>query len=369
MRIGTPKEIKNWETRVGLTPAGVHELVASGHEVYIETGAGLGIGFTDQAYRQAGAYISKDAETLFDVAELIVKVKEPLPIEIARLTPRHTLMTYLHLAADANQTSALMETNAICIAYETVTDTHGRLPLLTPMSEVAGRLSIQAGARYLERTEGGSGVLLGGVTGVARARVTIIGGGVAGVNAALMARGLGADVTILERSLDRLRELDTRFRGEVTTLFSTPATIADSVAASDLVIGAVLLPGAAAPKLITRSHIASMRAGSVVVDIAIDQGGCFETSRPTTHDDPVYSVDDIIHYCVSNMPAAVARTATEALANATLPYILELANLGVDHALRSNPYLADGLNIQRGELMHPAVITSFRDSLETATAH
>ncbi len=369
MKIGTPRELKNWEARVGLTPTGVRELVAAGHEVYVEAGAGLGVDFSDQTYRDSGARLVQGPDALFEAADLIVKVKEPLPVEIARLTPDHTLLTYLHLAADAQQTAALMDSKAICIAYETVTDAQGRLPLLTPMSEIAGRLAVQAGARHLERVEGGAGILLGGVTGVAPARVTIIGGGIAGLNAAQMALGLGADVTILERSPDRMRELNALFRGRVRTLFSSSSSIADSVVDSDLVIGAVLLPGATAPKLVEKRHITAMRPGSVVVDIAIDQGGCFETSRPTTHDDPVYKVGGTLHYCVTNMPATVARTATEALANATLPYILQLANLGVDHALRSNPYLADGLNIRRGEIMHPAVIASFRESMASMTAH
>ncbi|MEO1544691.1 MAG: alanine dehydrogenase [Pseudomonadota bacterium] len=363
MRVGTPKESKNREARVGLTPSGARELVDAGHEVMIEANAGAAIGFSDEDYTQVGCRIAPTADALFDASDLIIKVKEPQPIEIGMLKARHTLFTYLHLAPDPEQANGLARSGATCIAYETVTDQHGRLPLLTPMSEVAGRLSIQAGAKHLEIANGGSGVLLGGVTGVAPAKVTVIGGGVAGLNAAQMAVGLGANVTVLDRSTDRLRELNTVFDGRARTLFSTASAVEDSVGEADLVVGAVLLPGAAAPKIVSRDQIASMRPGSVVVDIAIDQGGCFETSRPTSHDEPTYTLDGVTHYCVTNMPAAVARTSTEALTNATLPFALHLANLGTDRALAADPHLATGLNVQGGEIVHPEV----RESLKTAT--
>lgn len=358
MKIGAPKEIKNREARVGLTPSGAQELVATGHTVTVEKNAGAAIGFSDDDYLSAGCQIAQSADAVFEQSDLIIKVKEPQPIEISRLKPHHTLFTYLHLAPDPEQAFALAASGATCIAYETVTDRNGRLPLLTPMSEVAGRLSIQAGAKYLEIANGGPGVLLGGVTGVAPAKVTIIGGGVAGLNAAQMAVGLGASVTILDRSTDRLRELNALFDGKAKTLFSTSHAIEKSVEDADLVVGAVLLPGAAAPKIVKREHIASMRPGSVVVDIAIDQGGCFETSRPTSHDEPVYNVDGVIHYCVTNMPASVARTSTEALANATLPYALQIANLGPDAALNANMHLAAGLNVKGGKIVHKEVADS-----------
>lgn len=360
MRVGTPKEIKNREARVGLTPSGAREFVAAGHDVFIETKAGAAIGFSDNDYTLVGCNIVPTADALFEASDLIIKVKEPQPIEIARLKPHHTLFTYLHLAPDPEQANGLARSGATCIAYETVTDHHGRLPLLTPMSEVAGRLSIQAGAKHLEIANGGSGVLLGGVTGVAPAKVTVIGGGVAGLNAAQMAIGLGATVTVLDRSTDRLRELNVIFDGKARTLFSTASAVEEAVREADLVVGAVLLPGAAAPKIVSRDQIASMRPGSVVVDIAIDQGGCFETSRPTSHDEPTYTVDGVIHYCVTNMPAAVARTSTEALANSTLPFALQLANLGTDAALAADPHLAAGLNVQGGKIVHPEVCESLK---------
>jgi len=365
MRIGTPKEIKNREARIGLTPSGACELVQAGHQVTIESDAGAAIGFSDEDYRMVGCAIAKDAEEVFDAADLIIKVKEPQPVEIARLKPRHTLFTYLHLAPDPNQAHGLAASGATCIAYETVTDRLGRLPLLTPMSEVAGRLSIQAGAKHLEIANGGSGVLLGGVTGVAPANVVVIGGGVAGFNAAQMAIGLGANVTVLDRSIDRLRELNGLFDGRATCLFSTATAVEQAVRNADLVVGAVLLPGAAAPKIVTRKHIASMRTGSVVVDIAIDQGGCFETSAPTSHDEPTFVVDGVVHYCVTNMPAAVARTSTEALANATLPFALQLANKGIDAALEENTHLAAGLNVRGGKIVHPEVIASLEQAGQT----
>ncbi|WP_300379089.1 alanine dehydrogenase [Henriciella sp.] len=362
MRIGTPKELKNREYRIGLTPQGAQELVRSGHTVFIETGAGEAVGFTDENYKSAGCIISADADELFDASDMIIKVKEPQPVEIARLRPHHTLFTYLHLAPDPEQTQGLMNSGATCIAYETVTDRNGRLPLLTPMSEVAGRISIQAGAKYLEISNGGSGTLLGGVTGVAPGNVLIIGGGVAGTNAAEMAIGLGANVTILDRSLDRLRELNLIFQGRARCLYSTSAAIEECLRTADLVVGAVLLPGSAAPKVLSADQIALMQPGSVVVDIAIDQGGCFETSRPTTHDDPVYDVGGVCHYCVTNMPAAVARTSTIALSNATLPFAMALANLGIDAAIKADPHLAEGVNVAGGKIIHPEIISAMATS-------
>lgn len=358
MRIGTPKELKNREYRVGLTPQGAQELVRSGHSVFVETGAGEMVGFSDELYESAGCTISTNADELFDSSDMIIKVKEPQPVEIARLQPRHTLFTYLHLAPDPEQTRRLLKSGATCIAYETVTDRFGRLPLLTPMSEVAGRLSVQAGAKYLEIAQGGSGTLLGGVTGVAPGKVLVIGGGVAGRNAAEMAVGLGANVTILDRSLDRLRELDAFFAGRARCLYSTSAAIEASLLTADLVVGAVLLPGSAAPKVVSAEQISMMKPGSVVVDIAIDQGGCFETSRPTTHDEPVYNVDGVCHYCVTNMPAAVARTSTIALSNATLPYAMALADLGTEQAVKTDPHLHAGINVAHGDIVHPEIVAA-----------
>ena len=358
MRIGTPKELKNREYRVGLTPQGAQELVRSGHSVFVETGAGEMVGFSDELYESAGCTISTNADELFDSSDMIIKVKEPQPVEIARLQPRHTLFTYLHLAPDPEQTRGLLKSGATCIAYETVTDRFGRLPLLTPMSEVAGRLSVQAGAKYLEIAQGGSGTLLGGVTGVAPGKVLVIGGGVAGRNAAEMAVGLGANVTILDRSLDRLRELDAFFAGRARCLYSKSAAIEASLLTADLVVGAVLLPGSAAPKVVSAEQISMMKPGSVVVDIAIDQGGCFETSRPTTHDEPVYNVDGVCHYCVTNMPAAVARTSTIALSNATLPYAMALADLGTEQAVKTDPHLHAGINVAHGDIVHPEIVAA-----------
>ena len=355
MRIGTPKEIKNREFRVALTPHGARELTRAGHQVLIEMGAGVGAGYPDETYVAAGCEIAADAEALFGDAELIVKVKEPQPVEIARLRPHHVLFTYLHLAPDPQQAAGLMASGATCIAYETVTGPSGRLPLLTPMSEVAGRLSVQVGAHLLERAQGGPGVLLGGVSGVAPVRVLVIGGGVAGHNAARMAVGLGADVTVLERSLDRVRELDAYYRGTADILFSTADALEDLLARSELVIGAVLVPGDVAPKVVRKEQLSRMPPGAVLVDVAIDQGGCFETSRPTTHENPVYEVAGIRHYCVTNMPAAVPRTPTQALTAATLPFIAELADRGVTRALELDPYLAAGLNVAAGEIRNPIV--------------
>ena len=355
MRIGVPKEIKVHEYRVGLTPASVAELVAHGHEVVVETKAGNGIDCPDAAYQKAGAKILPDAASVFEAADMIVKVKEPQQQEIALLEPRHILFTYLHLAADKPQAEGLMKSGATCIAYETVTSPKGGLPLLKPMSEVAGRMAVQVGAHYLEKEQGGRGVLLGGVPGVAPARVAILGGGISGVNAAQMAVGMRADVTIYDINNDRLAELDMFFSNQIKTAYASKAAIAAAVAKAHLVIGAVLIPGAAAPKLVTRDMLRSMKRGSVLVDIAIDQGGCFETSHATTHDDPVFEVDGIIHYCVANMPGAVARTSAFALNNATLPFALKLAKLGAEAAMKADPHLANGLNVSGGKIRHAAV--------------
>ncbi len=355
MRVGVPKEIKNHEYRVGLTPGSVAELTAAGHAVNIQTGAGLGIDFADDDYRAVGATILPDAPAVFRDSDMIVKVKEPQASEIALLEPRHLLFTYLHLAPDPEQAKGLMASGATCIAYETVTSRTGALPLLKPMSEVAGRMSVQVGAHYLEKEQGGRGVLLGGVPGVAPAKVAILGGGVSGVNAAQMAVGMRADVTIYDISNDRLAELDMFFSSQIKTQYASTAAIAAAVRNAHLVIGAVLVPGAAAPKLVTREMVRTMKRGSVLVDIAIDQGGCFETSHATTHEDPVFEVDGVIHYCVANMPGAVARTSAFALNNATLPFALRLANLGAEAAMRADPHLANGLNVMGGTIRHQAV--------------
>ncbi len=355
MRIGTPKEIKNHEYRVGLTPAGVRELVTHGHEVLIETRAGLGIGLTDEQYVAAGAKIVADAKTVFAGADMIVKVKEPQPVECAMLRPGQLLFTYLHLAPDPDQAKALMNSGSIAIAYETVTDNTGGLPLLAPMSEVAGRMSIQAGAHAMEKAQGGNGVLLGGVPGVPAADVVILGGGVVGYNAARIAIGMGARVTILDRSLARLNWLDSVFENRATTLYSTRDAVETSVHKADLIIGAVLVPGAAAPRLVTRDMLKSIPNGTVMVDVAIDQGGCFETSRATTHQDPTYVIDGIVHYCVANMPGGVARTSTFALTNATLPHVLALADKGSRQALTDDANLRAGLNVYKGAITYQAV--------------
>lgn len=355
MQIGLPKEIKNHEYRVGLTPAGVRELVAAGHQVWVQQDAGTAIGLTDSDYQQAGAEIVASAAEIFQRAQLIVKVKEPLADERAMLRDGQLLFTYLHLAPDTNQTEDLIKSGASCLAYETVTDDHGGLPLLAPMSEVAGRMAIQAGAHALQISEGGLGILPGGVPGVAPANIVIIGGGVVGSHAAQMAVGLGADVTIIDKSLLRLRELDQQFSGRIKTLFATADSIERAVTKADMVIGAVLLPGAAAPKLISRDMLSQMKTGAVLVDVAIDQGGCFESSKPTTHDEPTYIEQGIVHYCVANMPGAVARTSTFALTNATLPFILELASKGLHKALADNPHLRNGLNIYQGNVTCKAV--------------
>ena len=355
MIIGVPRETKVHEYRVGLTPASVHELARQGHDVRVESGAGAAIDFSDADYRAAGAAIAANAADVFAAAELIVKVKEPLEMERARLRKDQVLFTYLHLAPDPLQAKDLIASGAVCIAYETVTSAAGTLPLLAPMSEVAGRMSIQAGASALEKSHGGRGVLLAGVPGVAPAKVVILGGGVVGMNAAQMAVGLGADVTVIDRSIDVLRRIDARFAGAVRTLFSTQSTIEEEVLQADLVIGAVLVPGAASPRLIERALLPRMKRGAVLVDVAIDQGGCFETSRPTTHDRPTYEVDGIVHYCVANMPGAVARTSTIALNNATLPFVLALAGKGWKRALREDLHFRNGLNVVAGKVTHRAV--------------
>jgi alanine dehydrogenase len=366
MRVGVPKEIKNHEYRVGLTPASVAELVSAGHEVIVETRAGLGIDFDDQDYIDAGASIAPDAASTFAGADMIVKVKEPQPQEIALLEPRHLLFTYLHLAPDPEQAHGLMKSGATCIAYETVTANDRSLPLLKPMSEVAGRMSIQVGAHYLEKEQGGRGVLLGGVPGVAPAKVAILGGGVSGVNAAQMAVGMRADVTIYDISNARLAELDMFFGSQIKTAYASRAAIAKAVTKAELVIGAVLVPGAAAPKLVTRDMLRTMKRGSVLVDISIDQGGCFETSRATTHDNPVYEIDGVIHYCVANMPGAVARTSAFALNNATLPFVLKLADQGAETAMKADPHLANGLNVSGGKIRHQAVAEALGLPFESA---
>jgi alanine dehydrogenase len=355
MRVGVPKEIKVHEYRVGMTPASVAELTAAGHQVVVETGAGNGIDCPDKAFVKAGAEILPDARAVFKAADMIVKVKEPQLKECAMLREDQVLFTYLHLAADPAQTAALVKSGTTAIAYETVTAQDGSLPLLTPMSEVAGRLSIQAGAFALQKANGGRGILLGGVPGVRPAKVLVIGGGVAGANAADMAVGLGAAVTVLDRSLPRLRQLDEIWGGRVRTVYSTKDAIDELTVESDLVIGAVLVAGAAAPKLVSAQNVRDMNNGSVMVDISIDQGGCFETSRPTTHAEPTYVVDGVVHYCVTNMPGAVPRTSTFALTNATLPFVKSLAKHGWREAMARDPHLANGLNVHAGHVNHEAV--------------
>lgn len=357
MLIGVPTEIKNHEYRVGITPTGARELIQHGHQVLVQHDCGMGIGTDDQQYTRAGASIAHSAREVFEQAQLIVKVKEPQANECEMLQPGQLLLTYLHLAPDPKQAELLIQSRVSAIAYETITDDKGTLPLLTPMSEVAGRLSIQEGAHCLEKAQGGAGILLGGVPGVAPADVCIIGGGVVGSNAAHIAIGMGANVTILDRSLPRLAQLEERYPGRLQTLYSTTDSIEHCIKKADLVIGAVLVPGATAPKLLTRNMLSLMKPGSVVVDVAIDQGGCFETSYPTTHQNPTYVVDNIIHYCVANMPGAVARTATFALTNATLPYVLTLANHGLD-ALKQDKHLMAGLNIHSGMITCQAVATA-----------
>lgn len=355
MRIGIPKEIKDNEYRVGLTPGSVRELLDHHHEVIVQSNAGAEIGFHNDDYRDAGAHIVEEAETIFKSADMIVKVKEPQPNECKMLREGQILFTYLHLAPDPLQTQLLLDSGVIAIAYETVTDTKGGLPLLSPMSEVAGRMSIQAGAHCLEKSQGGSGVLLGGVPGVAPANVLVIGGGVVGTNAIRMAMGMEARVTVIDKSLNRLKELDFQFGSKLATIYATNDAMRALVAEADLVVGAVLVPGATAPKLVTRDMLKTMRPGSVIVDVAIDQGGCFETSRPTTHTQPTFVEEGIVHYCVANMPGGVPRTATLALNNATLPFVLELANKGYSAALKENVHLRHGLNVFHGKLTYEAV--------------
>lgn len=359
MHVAVPKEIKNHEYRVALTPAGARELVEHGHEVSVQAGAGEGAGFDDADYRAAGAHIEDNVDALWHNAGLILKVKEPQPEEVARLTPEHMLFTYLHLAAEETLTRGLMQSGATCIAYETVVDGRGGLPLLAPMSVVAGRMAVQAGAHSLEKAQGGAGVLLPGVPGVAPANVSVIGGGVVGESAARMACGLGANVRILDTSLARLTELDNRYQGAISTVYATTEALDRAVRESDMIVGAVLLPGAAAPKLISRAMLADMQPGSVLVDVAIDQGGCFETSRPTTHAEPIYVVDGIVHYCVANMPGAVARTSAQALTNATLPFVLALADKGWRQALADDPHFLPGLNVHDGQVTYQAVAEAF----------
>ena len=355
MRIGVPKEIKNHEYRIGLTPAGARELVAHGHEVMVQRDGGKAIGLTNEMYEKAGVEIVDTATEIFARAEMVIKVKEPQPNECAMLREGQVLYTYLHLAPDPDQTAALVKSGCTAIAYETVTDMRGGLPLLAPMSEVAGRMSVQAGAHALEKAQGGSGVLLGGVPGVKPAEVLVLGGGVVGINAARMAMGMNAHVTLLDRSLERLKYLDELYGDRLTTIYSTRDAVEERLPEADLVIGAVLIPGAAAPKLVSRERLKSMRPGSVLVDVAIDQGGCFETSRATTHEDPTYEVDGIVHYCVANMPGGVARTSTFALTNATLPLAVMLANKGAKQAMLDDEHLLNGLNVHAGKITHDAV--------------
>ncbi|PCJ69759.1 MAG: alanine dehydrogenase [Rhodobiaceae bacterium] len=366
MRIGVPKEIKVNEYRVGMTQASVREVVHHGHEVVVETDAGHAIGLSDDDYRAAGARIVESAAEVFETAEMIVKVKEPQLSECALLREDQILFTYLHLAPDPEQAKALMASGCVAIAYETVTDTHGGLPLLAPMSEVAGRMSIQAGAHCLEMEQGGRGQLLGGVPGVPAAKVVVIGGGVAGTNAARMAMGLEAHVTVIDINLDRLYQLDMQFGAKLNTIFSTVDAIEEHVLSADLVVGAVLVPGAAAPTLVTREMVTAMKRGSVLVDISIDQGGCFATSKATTHTDPTYIVDDVVHYCVANMPGAVARTSTFALNNATLPFIVAIGDKGYRGALADDPHLLAGLNVHRGQLTHEAVAKALGEQFHKA---
>jgi len=355
MLIGVPKEIKNHEYRVGMVPSSVRECIHRGHSVLIEKNAGSGVGSTDQDYVDVGAEVVETAVEVFARADMVIKVKEPQAGERKMLREGQILFTYLHLAPDPEQTKDLVESGAVCIAYETVTDDHGGLPLLAPMSQVAGRMSIQAGAHCLEKAQGGSGILLAGVPGVLPAKVVIIGGGVVGENAAYMAVGMGADVTILDRNVDTMRALVVRFGQSIKTEYSTLLAVEQEVLAADLVIGAVLVPGAEAPKIVSRELVSRMKPGSVLVDVAIDQGGCFETSKATTHADPTYMVDDVVHYCVANMPGAVAKTSTYALNNVTLPFTLALADKGYKQALSDNPHLLNGLNVHKGDITYKAV--------------
>ena len=365
MRIGVPKEIKNNEFRVGLTPGAVREYISRGHEVFVETNSGMGIGASDAIYQSAGAKVLNSSQEVFETADMIIKVKEPQSSEWVQLRENQILYTYLHLAPDPAQTMGLMESGCTAIAYETVTDDEGGLPLLAPMSEVAGRLSVQCAATALQKPNGGRGVLMGGVPGVMPAKVTVIGGGVVGTHAAKMAVGLGADVTILDRSLPRMRELDDLFGNTVKTRYSTVESVEEECLKADAVIGAVLIPGAAAPRLVNREMLSRMKPGAVLVDVAIDQGGCFETSKATTHSDPTYVVDDIVHYCVANMPGAVPLTSSYALSHATLPFGLSLADKGLE-ALANNPHLRNGLNVHRGKITNHAVAEALNMELQSA---
>lgn len=360
MLVGVPKEIKNNEYRVGLVPGSVRELVANGHQVIVQRGAGAGIGIEDVAFEQVGAIIVETAAEIFQTADMIIKVKEPQLPECKMLREGQILFTYLHLAPDPEQARLLQESACIAIAYETVTNRHGGLPLLAPMSEVAGRMAIQAGATSLEVAHGGSGILLGGVPGVAPAKVVVLGGGVVGTNAVRMAMGMGAHVVVIDKAIERLYQLDLQFGSKINTIYSTTDAIEQHVASADLVVGAVLVPGGSAPKLVSRAMLSHMRPGSVLVDVSIDQGGCFETSSPTTHQDPTYVIDGVVHYCVSNMPGAVPRTSTFALNNATLPFVLALANHGYKQAMRLDAHLLNGLNVYRGRLTHKAVATALQ---------
>lgn len=355
MKIGLPKEIKNHEYRVGLTPSSVNEITKAGHTVYVQKTAGAAIGLTDDLYLAAGAELVDDASRVFEMADMVVKVKEPQPVECAMLKPGQILYTYLHLAPDPEQTQALVKSGAVCFAYETITNSHGGLPLLAPMSEVAGRMSIQAAATHLEKSKGGMGLLLGGVAGVPAAHVVIIGAGVVGTNALQIAVGLGAKVTVVDKNIDRLRHLDLIYGNRIQTLFSTESSLEECVLSADVVIGGVLVPGAEAPKLVTHDMIKKMKQGAVVVDVAIDQGGCFETSKPTTHDSPTFEVDGVVHYCVANMPGAVARTSTFALNNATIGYALNIADKGWREAIRGSEHLKNGLNVALGSVTYKAV--------------
>ncbi|HWD64107.1 MAG TPA: alanine dehydrogenase [Solirubrobacteraceae bacterium] len=355
MKVGVPTEIKTDEYRVALTPAGVRELVDAGHEVYVQRGAGVGSAISDEMYEAQGAKILPDAQTVFGESEMIVKVKEPQPVEVEMLEPRHTLFTYLHLAADVELTQGLMRSGATCLAYETIEDARGRLPLLAPMSEVAGKIATQAGAFVLEKPLGGRGILLGGVPGVAAANVMIIGGGVVGMNAAFIALGMEATVFVFDRNIDRLRELDVAFSGRADTVFASTLAIEERLPEMDLVIGAVLVHGAKAPHVVTRAQLGVMKRHAVLVDVSIDQGGCFETSRPTTHTDPTYEVDGITHYCVANMPGAVPITSTYALTNATMPYVVDLANRGARAATDANPGFGLGVNVAGGQVTYEPV--------------
>lgn len=366
MLIGVPKEIKNHEYRVGLVPSSVRELVANGHQVIIEHNAGAGIGFHDSAYENVGATVVKTAAEVYQVADMIIKVKEPQAQECKMLRENQVLFTYLHLAPDPEQARLLQQSGCIAIAYETVTNKNGGLPLLAPMSEVAGRMSIQAGATCLEIANGGSGILLGGVPGVAAAKVVVLGGGVVGTNAVRMAMGLGANVIVIDKSVERLYQLDLQFGSKINTIYSTTDSIEHHIKTADLVVGAVLVPGGSAPKLVTRQMLKQMRPGSVLVDVSIDQGGCFETSRPTTHQEPTYTVDGVVHYCVSNMPGAVPRTSTFALNNATLPFALALANYGYKQAMKQDLHLLNGLNVCHGKITHKAVATALQQEYTPA---